>query len=125
MGWERKRGKLEEFVKLLKGDEDTSFNTILGDAAVLKHIHYVITLDADTRLPLESAQRMIGAMHLPLNRPRLDEAKTRVIDGYGILQPRIGMTYESSQKSRLTSLWVYETGLIHTPLRCRILIKMR
>ncbi|MCZ8513949.1 glycosyl transferase family 36 [Paenibacillus filicis] len=111
MGWERKRGKLEEFVKLLKGDEDTSYSTILGDAAVLNRIRYVITLDADTRLPIESAHRMIGAMHLPLNRPRLDESRTRVITGYGVLQPRIGMTYESAQKSRLSSLWASEAGL--------------
>ncbi|TVY07452.1 GH36-type glycosyl hydrolase domain-containing protein [Paenibacillus cremeus] len=110
MGWERKRGKLEEFVQLLQGEEGTSYSTVHGDTSVLKHIRYVITLDSDTRLPLESAHRMIGTMHLPLNRPRLNESRTRVIDGYGVLQPRIGMTYESSQRSRLTSLWSYETG---------------
>lgn len=111
MGWERKRGKLEEFVRLLKGHEDTSFSTRVGDPAVLSRIRYVLTLDADTRLPLESAHRMIGAMHLPYNRPRLNAKGTKVVEGYGVLQPRIGITYESAQKSRLTSLWVYQTGL--------------
>ncbi|MUT64825.1 glucoamylase family protein [Paenibacillus sp. NEAU-GSW1] len=112
MGWERKRGKLEEFVKLLRGDKDTSFSFVYGDKhAALGSIRYVITLDADTQLPLESAKRMIGAIHLPFNRPRLNENKTSVVEGYGVLQPRIGMTYESARRSRLTSLYAYEAGL--------------
>ena len=113
MGWERKRGKLEEFVKLLKEGIRTSYCAIVGDASILSKIRYVITLDADTRLPLECAHRMIGAMHLPYNRPRLNNSGTRVVEGYGVLQPRIGMTYESAQKSRLTSLWAIEGG--HDP----------
>ncbi|MEK3883309.1 glucoamylase family protein [Paenibacillus sp. PL2-23] len=111
MGWERKRGKLEEFVKLLKGMPGTSYGIQYGDPAILQDIRYVITLDADTQLPLESARRMIGAIHLPYNRPRLDATGTFVEEGYGVLQPRIGMTYESAQKSRLTSLFAHEAGL--------------
>lgn len=111
MGWERKRGKLVEFVKLLKGESSTSYSTILGDSSVFSKIRYVITLDADTQLPLESGHRMIGAMHLPFNRPRLDQTGTRVIAGYGVLQPRIGMTYESSQSSRLAAIYASEPGL--------------
>ncbi|MHA6483498.1 GH36-type glycosyl hydrolase domain-containing protein [Paenibacillus sp. strain BS8-2] len=111
MGWERKRGKLEEFVKLLRGDTRTSFERRAGDDSALGHIRYVITLDADTRLPLESAQRMVGAIHLPYNRPRLSPDGMQVIEGYGVLQPRIGMTYESARKSRLTALFAHEAGL--------------
>ncbi|WP_214630157.1 GH36-type glycosyl hydrolase domain-containing protein [Paenibacillus agaridevorans] len=111
MGWERKRGKLEEFVKLLQGDRHTSFDTVIGDESRLGEIRYVITLDGDTRLPLESARRMIGAIHLPYNRARLDESGRKVVEGYGVLQPRIGMTYESAHKSRLTALFASEPGL--------------
>jgi cellobiose phosphorylase len=111
MGWERKRGKLEEFVRLLRGDSRTSFERRAGDDSALGRIRYVITLDADTRLPLESARRMIGAIHLPYNRPRLSPDGLRVMEGYGVLQPRIGMTYESARKSRLTSLFASEAGL--------------
>ncbi len=111
MGWERKRGKLEEFARLLDGDGETSFDTTTGNSPVLRDIRYIITLDADTRLPLESAQRMIGAIHLPYNRPRLNKSGTRVIEGYGVLQPRIGMTYESAERSRLASLYAHEAGL--------------
>ncbi|TLS48684.1 glycosyl transferase family 36 [Paenibacillus antri] len=111
MGWERKRGKLVEFVELLKGRRDTTYATVQGDASVLGRIKYVITLDADTQLPLESAKRMIGAMHLPYNRPRLNRAGTRVVEGYGVLQPRIGMSHESVQRSRLAALWSGEPGI--------------
>jgi cyclic beta-1,2-glucan synthetase len=111
MGWERKRGKLEEFVNLLKGERTTSYEVIYGDSTVLEGIRYVLTLDADTQLPLESARRMIGAIHLPYNRPRLDSSGTKVAEGYGVLQPRIGMTYESARKSRLTTLFAFEAGL--------------
>ncbi|HZG84200.1 GH36-type glycosyl hydrolase domain-containing protein [Paenibacillus sp.] len=111
MGWERKRGKLVEFAELLKGGQDTSYAVTYGDAAVLPRIRYVITLDADTQLPLESAKRMIGAMHLPYNRPRLNEAGTRVVEGYGVLQPRIGMSHESVQRSRLAALWSGDPGV--------------
>jgi cyclic beta-1,2-glucan synthetase len=111
MGWERKRGKLVEFVRLLRGHKKTSYSTVLGDPTVLGRIRYIITLDADTQLPLESGHRLIGAMHLPFNRPRLNASKTRVVEGYGVLQPRIGMTYESALKSRLSAIWTSEPGL--------------
>jgi len=111
MGWERKRGKLVEFVELLRGRQDTTYAVVQGDASVLKRIRYVITLDADTQLPLESAKRMIGAMHLPYNRPRLNASGTRVVEGYGVLQPRIGMSHESAQQSRLAALGSGEPGI--------------
>ncbi|OCT14008.1 glycosyl transferase family 36 [Paenibacillus pectinilyticus] len=100
MGWERKRGKLVEFVELLKGSKETSFESLIGDGVVLPPFRYIITLDADTQLPMGSAQRMIGTLHLPYNRPRLNQARTRVVEGYGVLQPRIGTSYESAMQSR-------------------------
>ncbi len=111
MGWERKRGKLVEFIELLGGKEDTSYNYHMSDSTSLSSIRYLITLDADTQLPPGSPQRMIGTMHLPYNRPRMNEARTRVIEGYGILQPRIAMSYESANHSRLANLWSGDTGV--------------
>lgn len=111
MGWERKRGKLVEFVELLKGRKDTSYEFVVGDSTVLSRIRYIITLDADTMLPIGSAQRMIGTMHLPYNRPRLNDTRTRVVEGYGVLQPRIGISHESAVRSRFASLWSGETGI--------------
>ncbi|TDT93708.1 cyclic beta-1,2-glucan synthetase [Azorhizobium sp. AG788] len=90
MGWERKRGKLHELNRLLRGAQDTSFMAIAGRAPwVPADVRYVITLDADTRLPRDAALRLIGKMAHPLNRPIFDPAAQRVTGGYGILQPRV------------------------------------
>ncbi|HVH05774.1 MAG TPA: glycosyl transferase, partial [Myxococcota bacterium] len=90
IGWERKRGKLHELNRLLRGATDTTFMSAHGQApAPPEGVRYVITLDADTRLPKGAAYRLVGAMAHPLNRPRFDPATGRVVDGYGVLQPRI------------------------------------
>ncbi len=90
MGWERKRGKLHELNRLLRGVTDTTFVASDGYApAVPPSVRYVITLDADTRLPRGAAKRMVGKMAHPLNAPRFDEELGRVIEGHGVLQPRI------------------------------------
>ncbi len=86
IGWERKRGKLTELNRLLRGAQDTTF---LAPPAVPADIRYVITLDADTRLPRETVGQLIGKMAHPLNQPRLDTGLGRVVEGYGILQPRV------------------------------------
>ena len=93
MGWERKRGKLHELNRLLRGATDTSFVLLAGPPApVPEHVRYVITLDADTRLPGGAARELIGTMAHPLNRPRFDPAVGRVVQGYGLLQPRVAPT---------------------------------
>jgi cyclic beta-1,2-glucan synthetase len=90
MGWERKRGKLHELNRLLRGAEDTSYAAIPGlNQHVPDGVRYVITLDADTRLPRDAAQRLIGKMAHPLNRPRFDAAGQRIVAGHAILQPRV------------------------------------
>src|SRR5205814_2285528 len=72
MGWERKRGKIEEFNRLLRGSVDTSFSTQVGDLEVLASVRYCITLDSDTLLPRDTAKRLIGIIAHPLNRPWFD-----------------------------------------------------
>jgi len=86
MGWERKRGKLHELNQLLRGATNTSF---LGTPWVPADVRYVITLDADTRLPRDTALKLIGKMAHPLNRPKFCPIAQRVTRGYGILQPRV------------------------------------
>ena len=58
-------------------------------AAVPADVRYVITLDADTRLPRDAVRRLVGKMAHPLNRPRFDPRRGRVVEGYGVLQPRV------------------------------------
>ncbi|MFG1375731.1 GH36-type glycosyl hydrolase domain-containing protein [Xanthobacter autotrophicus] len=90
IGWERKRGKLHELNRLLRGATDTTFAPIDGrPPSVPGDVRYVVTLDADTRLPRDTVRRLIGKMAHPLNQPRFDAASGRVVEGYGILQPRV------------------------------------
>jgi cyclic beta-1,2-glucan synthetase len=87
MGWERKRGKLHELNRLLRGATDTSF--VPTGAGAPSGVRYVITLDADTRLPRGAVERLVGTMAHPLNRPRFDPGRRRVVEGYAVLQPRV------------------------------------
>ena len=90
MGWERKRGKLHELNRLLRGAADTNFHDANGTpAAVPPGVRYVITLDADTRLPRDTARRLVGKMAHPLNHPRFDAESGYVVEGYAVLQPRV------------------------------------
>jgi cyclic beta-1,2-glucan synthetase len=109
MGWERKRGKLLDLNKLLRGQYD-SFPVKVGNTAVLQQVRYVITLDADTELPRGTAHRLIGALAHPLNQAVIDPARNVVIEGYGILQPRVGVSVQSSARSRLAAIYAGETG---------------
>jgi hypothetical protein len=109
MGWERKRGKLLDLNRLLEGEHD-SFPRKAGPLGVLEHIRYVITLDSDTQLPHGTAARMIGTMAHPLNRAIIHPKLRIVTAGYGILQPRVGVSVSSASRSRLAALYSGETG---------------
>ncbi len=85
MGWERKRGKLCELNRWLRGEANTAF---IDAPAPPRDVRYVITLDGDTRLPRDAATRLIAKMAHPLNRPRFSAECQRVVAGYAILQPR-------------------------------------
>ncbi len=100
MGWERKRGKLHEFNRLLRGARDTSF-LALDERPVHAPagVRFVITLDADTRLPIDAVLRLVGTAAHPLNRPRYDPTVHRVVEGYGVFQPRITPTLPSTSES--------------------------
>ncbi|HEV2833823.1 MAG TPA: hypothetical protein VGW58_00825, partial [Pyrinomonadaceae bacterium] len=111
MGWERKRGKLEEFNRLLRGASDTSFVVRTADDALLKSIRYVITLDTDTQLPRDVARKLIGAAEHPLSRPLFDESTNRVVRGYGILQPRVSISLSSASRSKFVQIFSGYTGI--------------
>ncbi|HXG88325.1 MAG TPA: glucoamylase family protein [Vicinamibacterales bacterium] len=111
MGWERKRGKIEEFNRLLRGATDTTFDVQVGDVSILPHVRYCITLDADTLLPRDSARKLVGIIAHPLNRPRFDASVGRVTEGYGILQPRVSVTMSSAADSRFARVYAGHTGV--------------
>jgi cyclic beta-1,2-glucan synthetase len=111
MGWERKRGKIEEWNRLLRGATDTSFAVEAGDASVFPAVRYCITLDSDTRLPRDAAKKLIGIAAHPLNTPCFDPRRGRVTEGYGILQPRVSVTTASAAGSLFARLYAGHTGV--------------
>jgi cyclic beta-1,2-glucan synthetase len=111
MGWERKRGKLEEFNRLLRGDRLLSYQVWSTDPGQLPPIRYVITLDLDTQLPREAAHRLVGTIAHLLNQARFAPSQGRVIEGYGVLQPRISFHLMAAQRSRFTRIWAASAGV--------------
>ncbi len=104
MGWERKRGKLAEFNRFVRGAGNGAFSVTVGDLEPLRQVRYVITLDADTVLPPDTAPLLIGTLAHPLNRAVHDPVDDRVIRGYGILQPRVGVSLPSANRSLFAAI---------------------
>ena len=111
MGYERKRGKLADLNALLRTRASDRFALIVGDTSVLPEVKYVITLDADTQLARDSAWQFVGAMAHPLNRPYYDEDKHRVVRGYGIIQPQVAMSLQSSNWSLYANMCASTLGI--------------
>ena len=104
MGWERKRGKLGQFNRFLRGQAADAFSTIVGDTKRLTGIKYVLTLDSDTVLPRDAAQMLVGTIAHPLNRAEYDPELGRIVRGYGILQPRVGVSLTSAHASYFAAI---------------------
>ena len=109
MGWERKRGKLLDLNKLLAGTFD-AFPIKAGRLDALKEVRYVLTLDSDTQLPRGSAARLIGAIAHPLHQAVIHPKLRIVVAGYGILQPRIGVSVGSASRSRMATIYSGQSG---------------
>ena len=116
LGWERKRGLLTELNEFLVKEKINTHqntfavNTMEGYEEELA-IKYIITLDADTNLTLNSGIELIEAMAHPLNKPEIDEKKKVVIKGFGLIQPRVGIELESSFKSKFTEIFAGDGGV--------------
>ncbi|MDP2158527.1 MAG: glucoamylase family protein, partial [Nitrospirota bacterium] len=115
MGYERKRGKLADLNSLLRrgaqGIPKDPFSLIVGNTEILTSVKYVITLDTDTQLPRDSARQFAGAMAHPLNRAHYDEGRQRVVAGYGILQPRVGVSLPGTNRSHYARMYGSDPGI--------------
>jgi cyclic beta-1,2-glucan synthetase len=113
MGYERKRGKLEDVNALLRGRGGDRFSLVVGDTSLLPEVRYVITLDTDTQLPRDAAWKFVATMAHPLNHPRFGGAPDapRVVEGYGILQPRVGASLAAANRSRYGRLQGGDSGI--------------
>jgi len=109
MGYERKRGKLNDLNRLLLG-RGNAFDTVVGDTSRLQSIRYVITLDTDTQLPRDAAVKMVAAAAHPLNQPLVDPNSGVVTEGYGVISPRVTLSMESHGRSRLVQIFGGPTG---------------
>lgn len=99
MGYERKRGKLSALNTLLRHEGKNEFSQIVGEYKDLKNIKYIISLDSDTQLPRDAAWKLIATMAHPLNHAVYDESKKRVVQGYGILQPKVSSDFPRGKTS--------------------------
>jgi cyclic beta-1,2-glucan synthetase len=107
IGWERKRGKLEELNRFLNGE---NVGALAQAGSVPTNIRYVITLDADTQLPHGSALKLIGTIAHPLNKVELSQDQRNRVKGYTIIQPRVSITLPSATASRFTRLFTDARG---------------
>jgi len=110
MGWERKRGKLADFNRLLLDLGETPYTTQVGDASILSDVKYVITLDADTSLPQGSANRLIATLAHPLNHAEFSADGRSVTAGYTVLQPRVAIKPTSANRSPFSQIFAGNIG---------------
>ena len=111
MGWERKRGKLEQFNEFVLGDAADAFAMCEGDVTALHDVRFVVTLDADTIVPAGSVSRLLGVLSHPLNQVEFDAATGRVLRGYTFIQPRVEISPEAGGRSIFTRLYTGDTAI--------------
>jgi cyclic beta-1,2-glucan synthetase len=111
LAWERKRGKLEQFNRLLIESDDSPFTLHVGDHAALKGVRFVVTVDADTMLPPGTVAKLAGTLAHPLNRPMIDPATGRIVAGYSIVQPRVEISPQSGTRTLFARLFTGETAI--------------
>ena len=116
LGWERKRGAITDFVESLLDNlneqeirEKFNINTIIENKKSLPNIKYIITLDSDTDLILNSAFELVGTMAHILNKPEVEEGSVK--DGYGLIQPRVGINLDISYKSLFSMIFAGSGGI--------------
>ena len=111
MCWERKRGKLEQFNGLALRGDLSPFPVLAGQVENLRGLRFVVTADADTRLPPGVVSRMIGALAHPLNKARFEPGTGKVLGGYTILQPRVEIYPETMRRSLFTRFFGGDTTI--------------
>ena len=111
LGWERKRGMITLFNEYILKHQKNKFRINTINQENLPKIKYVITLDSDTELPLNTAYELIGSMAHILNKPKIDENKNIVKCGYALIQPRIGINLEDSNRNMFTKIFAGAGGI--------------
>lgn len=108
-GRERKRGALLALARLMAGEE-SELSVLSGEAARLRGARYILTLDADTRLPPGAARELVGAALHPLNTPVVDAARGAVVSGYGVIHPRMAVELSAATASGFARVYAGQGG---------------
>jgi cyclic beta-1,2-glucan synthetase len=113
IGWERKRGKLEELNRLIDGTRpgDAQRLVYVGNPDLLFNVRFIITLDSDTQLPHDTARRMIETLAHPLNKPRFGPDGGILAGTYTIIQPRVSPSLPSASASSFSRLFSDPVGI--------------
>jgi cyclic beta-1,2-glucan synthetase len=101
IGWERKRGKLEQLIALLAEGGASPFFDLGRTSTVAAGTRYIVTLDSDTRLPPGRLRELVGVAAHPHNLPQLSADGKRVERGYAILQPHVATPLPEPDKVTL------------------------
>ena len=108
LGWERKRGLLNQFNEYILKNSKNEFRVNTIDLEKIPKIKYVITLDADTELVLNSGLELVGAMSHILNQPEIENGIVK--HGHGLIQPRVGIGLLAASKSTFTKIYAVSPG---------------
>jgi len=111
MAWERKRGKLEQFNRLVLGSSGEYFPVREGDTEALRGCRFILTVDADTVLPPRAAAHLVGTLGHPLNLPELDPAGGRLKSGYTVIQPRVEISPDSGERTLFSYLYAGDSAI--------------
>lgn len=109
LGYERKRGMITEFNRFLLTGEQGTFQINTIQTNKIPKIKYIITLDADTELPMDTAKKLIGIMEHPLNKPVIENGV--VTKGYGLIQPKVGISIQASTESLFSKIFAGSGGI--------------
>lgn len=99
-----------EFMALIRGKTDHTYNVLSSEIRILKDVKYLITLDEDTFMPRESTFKLIGAMSHVLNVPYVNK-DNEVLRGYGVMQPKVSISLESKNQTYFSNIFGGEGGV--------------
>ncbi|MFZ2655318.1 MAG: glucoamylase family protein [Victivallales bacterium] len=111
MGYERKRGKVNDLNAFIRGRPGRIINVAGEKQDLFRSVRYVITLDSDTQLPPSAAWKLVGTIAHPLNSAKIDGQTKCVTRGYGIMQPRISMSLVGASSSLYSKFFSGDVGI--------------
>lgn len=105
MGWERKRGKLLDLARALRGRPVSS--PFFFSSASIPKADFVITLDEDAFITRDFIKDMLGIHTHPLQHPLLGH-NGELLSGYTFIQPHVKQWFKNRHHFRLPRIFFDE-----------------